>query len=1004
MKDASAFLRRLYTAGSDEKLLQLAQRTGKLTEAQVDEARAERERADAPLREIVLGRQWLDQAAFEALEGDLRSEDMARAVPSRAPVLPVEVEALIADETRLIGDYVLVAPLGRGGAAEVWRAWDRTLARWVALKLAPPGSPASQERFRREALAAARLNHQHIVAVYRVGEDRGRSFIAMQLVDGRTLSEAHLPLQRTLQAIQTVASALAYAHANGVVHRDLKPHNVMIDSQDRVWLVDFGLVHVVDGGHDPFTVPGEVMGTAAYMAPEQAQGMSGSTGPALDVYGLGATLYELATGQPPFRGSSFAEIVHKVVHETPMRPRRVNPALGTEIEAVILKAMEKEPASRYASAAEFADDLGRLLEGKPVRARPAGPTRRLWSAVRRNPVLAATAVAMFVAVASALVLWQQRSVEQKAAVEAVSQVARISNESALRLRRSGDVVGMRRVLERLRATYEQAGKRVAGVPEVEYVMGRTARAALQDAEALAHQQRALATNPNYLPALYERIILLSKEAKRLRSYLGLVRLGAFDGPEPARAAPKLRDLEATITADATNMERLVALVPAGQQAPYGIGEGHVEAVRGIRKMQDGKLVEARDTLRSAVNLRPNLEEAWDALGETLVRNTNLGAAVISYTRAIELDRGYLPYFLGRAQARLRIATHRNGSREAAEQIEAAMKDLDAAIALEPSAPDAWLWRGSAQTSEGDRRTVSGDDPEPSFAGADRDFGEALAKGADPAAVGLGRGVLRFLRAMYRFKTAGKASIVDYEEAEADITAGLAVDPRQALQWRGRVRLGRARLEIRLDGDPREDLRAADEDFAGADAVINRGMHAWMGYVALFRALDCIRRKVDPLPDLDDAEKKLEGGAQESWSALMWRGRVRTVRAILRARSGEGEAASRDFDDAESDFSLSLKKNDSVAETWARRGIVRTEKAIWLRKGKAEVFASAERDLETGLRAGPRQPEAWAALARLRRARGDNEGSRQALAEATRLDPAFAAYDPAKGAALIVSSQ
>ena len=286
------------------------------------------------------------------------------------------------------GRYELHRRLGRGGMAEVSLARDQLLDRPVAVKVLFPEfatDPAFVERFRREATAAANLNHPNIVGVYDWGEADGTYFIVMEYVDGRSLSEilrAEGPLHpdRVADIGADVAAALGFAHRNGVVHRDVKPGNVLLTQAGQVKVADFGIARAITAtSDDNLTQVGTVMGTATYFSPEQARGEP--VDPRSDIYSLGCVLYELVLGRPPFAGDSPVAIAYKHVQESPVPPRQVNGELPEAIEAIILKCLAKNPVNRYPSAEDLRADLRRFREGNRILAEPVMPTTVVPAAV-----------------------------------------------------------------------------------------------------------------------------------------------------------------------------------------------------------------------------------------------------------------------------------------------------------------------------------------------------------------------------------------------------------------------------------------------------------------------------------------------------------------------------------------------------------------------------------------------------------------------------------------------
>jgi WD40 repeat protein len=295
--------------------------------------------------------------------------------------------------------YTLLKELGRGGMGVVYQARDLRLNRLVALKMILAGGhagPADLARFRAEAEAIARLQHAHIVQVFEVGECGGLPFFSLEFCSGGSLDKklngTPLPPQEAAALVELLARAMQAAHAKGVVHRDLKPGNVLLAEDGTPKITDFGLAKKLDEAGR--TATGAVLGTPSYMAPEQAGGDGKRIGPAADVYALGAILYETLTGRPPFRAATPLDTILQVVSAEPVPPRQLQPSLPRDLETICLKCLSKEPRKRYSAAADLADDLHRFLAGEPIRARPVGPVERSWRWCRRNPLAVAVALAL----------------------------------------------------------------------------------------------------------------------------------------------------------------------------------------------------------------------------------------------------------------------------------------------------------------------------------------------------------------------------------------------------------------------------------------------------------------------------------------------------------------------------------------------------------------------------------------------------------------------------------
>jgi tRNA A-37 threonylcarbamoyl transferase component Bud32 len=322
----------------------------------------------------------------------LLPDSAAAAALSRAtaPIPPdAEPGSCIARGERWQDHYELLQKVGQGAMGVVYKARQIGLNRIVALKMIRGGEDAAAEdlaRFRREAEAAARLRHPHIVTVYGIGESDGQPFFSLEFAEGGSLAQrvagTPQPARQAAQWVECLAGAMDYAHRQGVIHRDLKPGNVVLTAEGMPKITDFGLARRL-GGQAGHPESGGVAGTPSYMAPEQAAGRTKEIGPLADVYALGAILYELLTGRPPFRAETTLETLRHVQEREPERPRAINPQADRGLEAICLKCLRKEPHRRYRSAAALADDLKRWLAGEPTTACSEGWLERLWRAPRR---------------------------------------------------------------------------------------------------------------------------------------------------------------------------------------------------------------------------------------------------------------------------------------------------------------------------------------------------------------------------------------------------------------------------------------------------------------------------------------------------------------------------------------------------------------------------------------------------------------------------------------------
>jgi serine/threonine protein kinase len=355
------------------------------------------------LRELVLGEIHLRREMGDSLD----LSDFIRRFPDYAPWLREQFahlrppaadsdtsEADDRDDTDtpwpVLPGYEIVEEIGRGGMGVVYKARQTRLNRFVALKVLLAGShagPKTRARFRAEADVVARLQHANIAQIYDILEQDDQVYLALEYVGGDSLAKRisgrPQPVDWSIRLIKDLADAVEYAHARGIVHRDLKPGNILLTEDGVPKIVDFGLAKRLDA-ETSTTKTGTVLGTPDYMAPEQADGRVHEIGPATDVYALGAILYELLAGRPPFRAEAIVRVLDAVRFQKPAPPRAGRPEVSRDLETVCLKCLEKEPAKRYASAAGLAADLGRVLAGEPIRVGAASRLQRLRDWFRRR--------------------------------------------------------------------------------------------------------------------------------------------------------------------------------------------------------------------------------------------------------------------------------------------------------------------------------------------------------------------------------------------------------------------------------------------------------------------------------------------------------------------------------------------------------------------------------------------------------------------------------------------
>ncbi len=591
------------------------------------------------------------------------AESASGGTPTPAPSAPAG---------RSFGPYVLVEELGRGAMGVVWKAWDIRLRRTVALKQVhadPTGSSERIERFEREARLAARLRHPHILPIHEVGVHEGQHYFTTDFLVARPMDAVMndgVPARTAIGWVRMVADALHHAHGQGVVHRDVKPSNILIDAEGRAWLTDFGVaketaLEALPGTQGTtLTATGSLVGSPQYMSPEQARGQVRELGPATDQFSLGVVLYEVLAGRPPFQGDSLRELLNAVVERDPVPPRVFQPRVHIDVETICLKAMEKDPARRYPSAGALAADLARYLEGEPIEARPAPLLARAWRRCLKHPVKLTAAVLLVLA--GSWAAW--REVHDAAVQRQLVEETRRADAEARDLRR-----------RRAQPLFESA-QRTLEVSDILARQGELAKRRDGLSEAVALLDQALAEDPEFAEAWFARA--------RAHRYLG-------------RREEALEDLARTIrlrdTWSAPYIERITILVDAFRDlkdptvSVDSLGAPMRWAFRDVSK--DPRALALQATMQSDLSRVTDLgvrpEEAHYLKGAILIAQGRPEEAIASLTEAIRLFPYYADAYQKRSYPLLMLS-----------RVDEALADADRAIELWPAFFDAHLYRGTVR--------------------------------------------------------------------------------------------------------------------------------------------------------------------------------------------------------------------------------------------------------------------------------------------------------------------
>jgi tetratricopeptide (TPR) repeat protein/predicted Ser/Thr protein kinase len=947
LEDASGDL-----PGPDSPLGEIAVSRGYITDAQLEECLAEQKRLDPHvlIGELLLRKKYLSgEQLLRALA--------AQKKPEPAPQLP---------EGAKIGKYALIRELGRGGMGVVFEAQDPDLGRRVALKVLKEDAsdPTAAERLRREASIAAQLRHPGIIAVHEVGSTKPRTgpplpYIAMDYIEGSTLAglleEKKTERKVLLRILEDVARAVAHAHTKGVVHRDLKPANVIVDKSGRAYLGDFGIARAASFV-SRLTEARFIVGTPEYMSPEQAEDRVDEVGPPSDIHALGVMLYEILTGQRPYRAESPIALLRKIAADEPVAPRRLLPSIERDLEVICLKALEKEGNRRYATAEGFADDLERFRVGKSISVRPAGPVARLWRKLLRRKKaagLAAAGTAAVLIVVLALGAWGRR--ERGEALRQLQERMETSLRAALELRRAGDLARMKTFAKEALDSCAASVERYPGLAEPHALMGRMHRALMDYDRAMEEQELALERDPRSGRALYERLVLTSRQLRRRedelteRAWRGLgerliqdrsSRVRPEDVTVPSR--DQLSKNDPTARELRERMLRDLAALEASESG--GMTPPELACARGL-------VDRSRPRLRDALAKAPTLEEAVEALATLERQEGRFEKAVAVWTAGLEHDKGCLPHLEGRGECRLSWGQQRlQRGEDPAETLIAAIGDFTQALEKDPRRDAALRDRGLAHFLLGYSIGWSRlDDATRQLQAAAEDLGRALELNPKAPATWMWRGVVRAAIAagrMFRLED----PIPACKEAVADLTEAIRQYPEgdEAYPWRAMARLPWA-LQLGLKKEDPEPLyREALADFEQALRLNPGRGESWLGRATIQSAwasyttakgkdaTDILRKAA---ADLDVAIQKIPGGVE----APAKRGQIELLLAAL-----PGEDAVTRCNAAAGYFDTVLARNPKSSAGLAGRGEARLRLASEKLKRKedpAPAFESAFRDLD-----------------------------------------------------------